>query len=124
MPVPNPSSDEPARSAHASRDVRKAFRKAFDLLNVEDWERQSEVLTVRLQGKDVPVGTIFRHLWNCTDPMPFELCEELDSFASWAHLVGRVPKGSTYARGARMLKSAVEQKAAALATHSRIGPNV
>ena len=62
---------------HANNDVRSAFEEAVDAGGTAEDARAAS-------GK----------VWNCTDIMPRDLCNSLD-----------VPQGSTYAKGARIVRS-------------------
>ena len=72
----------PSRGGHAPDTLRVEFEEL--VCDASDVAAQEERLE-RLCGL----------LWNCTDIMPSDLCQELD-----------LPQGSTYAQGARHLKSA------------------
>lgn len=66
-----------AGSGHAPGELLQAFEEA-----IED-------------GDEAKVHDLAGALWRCTDIMPSSLCDDLD-----------VPPGSTYAQGARRVRSA------------------
>lgn len=77
---------------HAKGHVREGFLEWLDSLggkppNSIDGEFEFE-------GKPIAVQAIIRRLWNCTDTLPSEYCDQLD-----------IPKGSSYAQAVRGLKA-------------------
>jgi hypothetical protein len=79
-----------ARGGHAPGHLRGAFCDWADA--VYDWDdvRRAAVdpLVVATEdGRQCPLRWLIGQLWNCTDIMPSQLCEDLD-----------LPLGSTYAR--------------------------
>jgi len=69
-------------SAHAPQSLREQFLEA-----IESW--------VWLSGDipDTAIRQLAGQLWNCTDTLPGEYCNDLE-----------IPPGSTYAQAARHLR--------------------
>ena len=74
---------KPNRGGHAPGHLRDAFAEAVET------ER-----AVELDGIMRSPHWLAGQLWNCTDVMPSALCKDLD-----------LPRGSTYARGARQART-------------------
>ncbi len=75
---------DPARGGHAPGYLRDAFC---------GWDRNQPdgPLVVHTEdGRSCPLRWLVGQLWNSTDVMPGEVCDDLD-----------LPPGSTYAQGAR-----------------------
>lgn len=69
----------PSRGGHAPGHLRDRF--------ADEVQGEGEPMT------DSDFERLIGQLWNCTDTMPSDLCDELD-----------LPVGSTYAQGARSLR--------------------
>lgn len=87
MPIPHvlpQSRSNLPHGGHASSDLREAFESAFS-----GFPRVIPV-NVFVRDQKIPVGKLCGILWNCRDVMPSSLCDCLD-----------VPRGASYAQGAR-----------------------
>ena len=72
------------------------------------WETGEPQPTVEWRGKAVPISQVCGLLWNCTDIMPSGMCQSIDDVSRNED----VHQGSTYARGARVLKYLIDREAA------------
>lgn len=78
----------PAQSGHSPGDLRDAFTAA--LKNHTLPAPDSRVL---IGDYEILLLELCGLMWHCTEHLPGHACDELD-----------LPRGSTYARAARMLK--------------------
>jgi hypothetical protein len=95
----------PSRGGHAPGRLRGFFIGLLDLdedLVQESWSR-------RMRDDMDPLAWVAGQLHNCTDIMPFELCQDLGLL-----------RGSTYAQGARRVLSNLADPASVLSRQSAI----
>ncbi|MEM7400125.1 MAG: hypothetical protein AAF354_14540 [Pseudomonadota bacterium] len=93
-------------AGHLSGDYRDAFPGAIDAF--EQWDESSQPEPeVELNGRFVPITLVPGLLWNSTDIMPRALCEQLEKLLPPGELC---EQGSTYAQGARCIKSVMQKQ--------------
>ena len=85
-----------SRGGHAPGHIRQMFEV---LAEGYDWENDEEEHFYH-NGKKPSPQWVIGQLWNCTDIMPSELCNELE-----------LPPGSKYAQGARLFKERIAETA-------------
>ena len=90
----------PSRGGHAPGDLREAFAEALDAF--EAWGGGDPGPTIEVRGTRLTVSAICGLLWNCSDVMPSTLNQQLSDLTKWPQDGLR---SSTYAAGARLLKS-------------------
>jgi hypothetical protein len=71
---------------HVGGHLRDAFEDFIDGPHEEHFHN----------GKQLDLLALTGMLWNCTDVMPGDLCDALD-----------LPRGATYARGARKVRTRI-----------------
>ena len=76
----------PSRGGHAPGHLRDAFLEWTE-------EQEGDTVVVGLYEEEKPLAWILGQLWNCTDILPGDCCNDLD-----------LPSGSTYARAVRAVK--------------------
>jgi len=87
----------PARGGHAPGHLRNAFCDWWEYPCGLDDRRQcpcdlDELVSIGDYGDRRPVRWLVGRLWNCTDIMPGDICNDLD-----------LAPGSTYAQGVRRI---------------------
>lgn len=85
---------QPRRGGHAPGDIRAALFEAVEAYEI--WEDNTPEPVIEIRGQSLPISRVCGMLWNCTDIMPWLTCSALE-----------LRHGSTYAQGARHLKSLI-----------------
>lgn len=78
--------------------IIKYKRELFDD-SVTNFLKSGSLLIEDYKGRTFHISKILGKLWNCTDIMPSFLCDTID-----------IPKGSSYACGARSMKRFITKK--------------
>lgn len=101
VPARTPKIEEP-EAIRGKFDARKGghapilLRRAFEDWCYKRWLAGRDASQAEIAGEERPARWLLGRLWNCTDTMPGGLCQAL-----------KMPKGSTYAQGARKARRAL-----------------
>jgi len=85
------------RAGHAPDFMREAFMNAVSAYAA--WCDGEPEPTVQVDDEDLPISAVLGAMWNCTDVLPWEACQDINALCPWQEDFHH----GSYARGARRI---------------------